>query len=379
MTTDVNVGWRTDVSPNEAAVHNGNDVNFDIQHPVNSTLTTVTGNINASYPQIYFRIGLKSALPDYPAVPVRYGVVLITYKNNTMKHRIWIRQGEGADFVMTNSDPVNSEGLTTRTVTKRFSPYNLTATSLDTAVDLPGASGSNPGKFADYPSQAGALFQWAYDFSSGNFNRVRWAWNPYMSTIPTSPVTSSWVEYNTPSFWAPLEANQEICPSGYRRPNDGTTSASGTGSNQTSELRQSLYVHPRNGFNYASEMNNVVWGYYADGFFDRRLIASDGTVASNSRNIASTGTLFYNPNSGSTHYCASLFFCNSGFRHPALANEGGLQYKGVEGRYWTSTADHSTSGKYYGVELRLYSSPFKHAGPWRSDKAAGDMIRCVKE
>jgi hypothetical protein len=296
-----------------------------------------------------------------------------------MKHRIWIRQGEGSDYVMNNSDPVNSEGLTIRTVTKRFSPYNLTAPTFQAPVDIPGASPVNPGIFTDYPSQAGAFFQWADDSQHVLLSRTRWAWNPYIIDLPTAPETVKWSSSQVYIFWAPYEAIHETCPPGYRRPNDGPTSGNDLGSNQSSELRQSLFEYPRNGFNYASNLNNVVYGYYADGFFDRHLITSTGTVATNSRDIAATGTLFYNPTTGSANYCASLFFCNAGSRHPT--DGGKLTKQGTDTGYWTSSANHvDDPGSYYGVLLRLMymASNNKHAGPWHNFKAEGNMIRCVQ-
>ena len=93
--------------------------------------------MNASNPQIYFRIGLKGTI-DSDAH--RYGIVLLKYKGNTMSQRIWIRQGEGEDYVMRNSDPVSSGGLSERTQCKQFSPYNLTAKEdqMNSSLDVNG-------------------------------------------------------------------------------------------------------------------------------------------------------------------------------------------------------------------------------------------------
>lgn len=69
-----------------------------------------------------------------------------------------------------------------------------------------------------------------------------------------------------------LSSTQESCPPGYRRPSDGITDYAAANTSTTgiesSEIRQSLYVIPT--FGDANSRDNFRWGFYADGFFDRR-------------------------------------------------------------------------------------------------------------
>jgi len=373
MTTDRNVGWRTDFTPIEANVANGNDVGFDNSYRVDGASTYVTGTMNASNPKIYFRIGLKGAI-DSDAH--RYGIVLLKYKDNTMSQRIWIRQGEEADYLMRNSDPVNSGGISERTACKQFSPYNLTANELNKQVGIKGAD-PNPGVFTQYPSQAGAFFQWATP------TNIRFAYDPITTGIPTGITT--WDRNSITGFWDSLGDNYETCPPDYRRPNDGSTGASVDGTDiRASEMRQSLWLNPQKNELSAvateSETANNVYGYYADGFFDRRKISAPygvlgltassnpTSVSTGSYQVAHIGSLFYN-----TATNASLFFPLSGYRNGRITGSGGdLQDAGKGASYWassrrTNTGDEWQQKQYIGISIMS------------SDRNSyGYSIRCVK-
>lgn len=96
----------------------------------------------------------------------------------------------------------------------QFCAYNVTASDLtnnDELVEiLPNRSNA---VFTDYPTQAGALFQWSEVLTYGPL-----AYNP---VNPITPVI--WYDIPTGSFWSTLKATSESCPPGYRRPNDGST------------------------------------------------------------------------------------------------------------------------------------------------------------
>ncbi len=108
-------------------------ITYDRTYQVSgTTATTVTGTIEAGE-EIYFRIGLKSTLASATTAP-RYGVVLLTYENNTKYHKIYLRQGEEADYLMRPQDSNGAGTITTqwggtaanpRPVARKFSPYNL--------------------------------------------------------------------------------------------------------------------------------------------------------------------------------------------------------------------------------------------------------------
>ena len=327
--------WTAGVEPDM----NGNDFGFDNTHNVSGSAINIDGIMHATAgSEIYFRIGLKNSIA---VGSHRYAVVLLAAKNNTVLQRIWIRQGEDADYLMRPEDngvggPWGSPEPRPEAV--KFSPYNLTAPTTGTwnsgvhGVQLGNANNVGPlGVFTEYPSQSGAFFQWKNTVADTD-NRARYAWDPYT----TSALSPSWTfDSNIGSdFWDVLAANHETCPAGYRRPNDGTISATSTGFVVGSEMRQSLWINPIDGGNSPSSANSV-WGYYADGFFDRRQIVSslnnvaNSAVSTANRYAAYIGRLMYNP----VTY-AHLFFPASGLRQ---SFSGDFADMGREGNYWSST------------------------------------------
>jgi hypothetical protein len=298
-------------------------------------------------------------------------VLLLSYANNSRHQKIYLRQGEDADYLMHPNDPISSGGYNNpygRPAARQFAPYNLTVTNLDARADERG------GKFVDFPTQAGAFFQWAatrLDLNGG----MRWAWNPHSSTV------SNWnVGFHSNFYWDAISGEQEVSPVGWRRPNDGSISAiEPCTSVANSELRQSLYYSPGAGINYNSNLVNSVWGYYADGFFDRRQIvtalgdngAANSAVSVGNSSVAYVGRLFFNPIINSERTNASIFFPATGNRNHV---NGILQWAGgSDASYWTSSSYSTTEA----LALRLNSST--HAGIWINQKAFGFCIRPVRE
>ena len=341
-----NISWTSTTTPADAETFKLTD-----------GTPTVSGMVAANG-TIQFRIGLQKPFDAYKPDtdpnpnPARYAVVLLSYANNTQAQRIYIRQGEGADYLMRNIDTVSTGNLTSRTKCVKFSPYNTTYSTMNSQVPY------NNGTFTDYPSQAGAIFQWAND------NVPRYAFDPYAS----SPGITSWQNNFPNTFWDVLSGNNETCPSGYRRPTDGTTSASDTGPTMTSsEMRQSLYLNPQTG--EGSNIDNSVWGYYADGFFDRRQIRTIGTgspssVLINDNQIAHIGRLFYNPTTN-----ASLFFPAAGYRN---SSDGVLNSPGTIGNYWSSSSYSSNLSWFMGFDYRSVSQT-RNMG----NRSYGENVRCV--
>ena len=351
----------------------GNDAGFESTHFLPGNSIYVNGIMSASQPEIYFRIGLKSTLSN-PA-DNRYGIVLLTYANNTKRQRIFIRQGEAADYLMRPED--NNRN----TAAMRFSPYNLTVPSGQTwdigahGVELP----IKGGEFVDYPTQSGAFFQWVNTGAGAN-NRTRFAWDPF--TPLGAGLSPSWnTTYPNPSsdpwYWqgqANFAATHETCPPGYRRPNDGSTIGAAVNNLDVSasEFRQSLWFAPQTGV--LDNSKNSIWGYYADGFFDRRQIVSgpplaissglNSTVSNTDKNMAHIGRLFYHPDN-----YASLFFPAAGFRGGAPSEIGTLSDAGYLGYYWSSSANGAAPWYLY---LSSISSNMNYSYP--SD---GYSIRCV--
>ena len=350
--------------------HSGYDNNFESMYPVSGGSMYVSGTLRASGSQgyqsgdeyIYFRIGLKSQ--QAPGTAPRYGMVLLTYANNHLRQRIWIRQGEEPDYLMRPADPVSSGGIAIRNKAVKISPFNLTATpgstpaqgnGVDAQLTIPPA---NPGVFTAYPTQAGALFHWA---NTGT--RTRWAWPPYGTT-------SGWNATASSGYWDDLFLVHETCPFGYRRFADGRNDMADSGPDMNfSELRHSLFLEPQAGVSSYSS-GNFVYGYYADGFFDRRQIGNstnniaNSTVASNSPQIAYQGALFYNPVN-----FANIFFPAAGYR----GTTGTATGFGSTLRYWTATSPVAASAYIFGGT----TTPAKTINLLFDSRQMAMPVRCV--
>jgi hypothetical protein len=343
----------------------GNNSGFDSSHPVNSTSTTLTGR-----GIIHFRVGMTEML-EKDNTPPRYGLIEVTTNGGTKK--IYVRQGEDADYIMRPSDLNPGDANKPRDYAFKFSPFNL-------ADPNRGAGGNNvalhndisyndpvinTNKFTDYPTQAGYMFQWNLgDVSHKTYN-------------PVNSITAI-------SGWNDLTKNDwdivlEPCPTGYRHPKDSTQSPA------YSEIRQSWYAVP-NSDTYLTPPSNVTltnsqWGFYADGFFDRLpLVASPNgtdstTVSYNSSTpdditntkVAYAGRLIYNPATN-----ASIFLPAAGLR----ANTNGvLTQTGGTGAYWTKTnmnASTNAAWAYYFTPATFYSFG-------AAIQSSAINIRCVKD
>ena len=333
-------------------------------YPVTGNNTTVGGTVNSSNRFIFFRVGLRSYYTPTTAHPARYAVILLTYNNGARQQRIFVRQGEDADYLMTPDDRAGGDmNANSRPAAKKFAVYNLTATTLDATVNMRGAV------FVNYPTQAGALFQYANTYTGTQFlGGIRWAYNPHT----LNPPALTWQPLNPSVYWDMLAANHEISPVGYRRPYEGVIHRDEPCTDLNDfEMRQSLYLNPRKGYNTASETSNSMWGYYADGFFDRRRIVDNNNVAHGTRDIAYIGELFYNPIQGSDRYNASLFFPAAGWRYP---DEGVLVTAGSDGSYWSASTSNMSLHYSLGMIFRSTTS-----GPWQANQAAACSIRPVAE
>ncbi|MDR2233546.1 MAG: fimbrillin family protein [Tannerella sp.] len=352
----------------------GNDGSFEGAHQLPAGASTFVSGYLQNMPdddEIYFRIGLRGTVL---ADSVRYGFVLLTYSHNNLRQRIWIRQGEDADYLFSNTDPVSSSGLTDRTVTRRFSPYNLTAATLNAPVTINGGPGTPPapGIFTQYPSQAGAYFRWA------DLNNPRYAWDPITNPVPSMATTFP------PGFWTDaggildIGATHESCPAGYRRPTSGPTygnivSPFTVAEMEKSEIHQSLFMQPQDIINF-TDRSNSIWGFYADGFFDRLQIVNAPTgstenaaVSVTTNEIAYRGRLFFN-----TANNASLFFPAPGRRR---LSSNTLDDTGNSGIYFSSTATDASEASSYDP-LVLYVTGI-NASVSVSDRRSAYNIRCV--
>jgi hypothetical protein len=344
--------------------------------------TTQTAEITG-YGNILFRIGATSVNPNdttnsgykiyntttnktengkkprYAKVLVRTGAAAGSY---TTCDTIFCRQGEAADYVFTTTDTYG--GSTARLAAVKFSPYNLTGADLNDDDKLAYSVGYQGGVFVDFPTKVGAFFQWV------NTTNTRYAYHP---TKPTGALTG-WDNNYPSTYWNTLSGTHETCPKGWVRPNDGTTSANSSGGIEGSQMRQSLHAVPPTGT--SASTSGAYWGYYADGYFDRRTITgsdnsvSYSTVSKSTKDAAYCGRLFTNPVVTSGNYGASVFMPGGGYRDRALT--GGLKLSGSYGDYWSSSA--YTTYSCWGLYLRS-----SEAGQHDERRPAGFSVRCVSE
>ena len=359
-----------------AATENPNTpANGPEAHPVLTGSTTLNGTVTTNH-EIIFRIGLqktgtagtnKSANWTYNPTPVnakngpaRYAVVSVFYgPDKGLIHKIFLRQGEGDDYI-----PGNNSGV-------RWSPYNLGDVS--NAADY-------PNRFVLFPTQAGYFYQW------NNMSRT-----PFHPINPPNTTPGSW--NNATGGSNGLESPPgSICPTGYTVPFNANLSA-------------------------LTAQTNWISGYYADGWFDRRAINhsvtwgafdngyghsyaanwwSDQAVSTyntnygeaRNRTVAYAGTLIYS--SSLTNPNASIFFPTPGYRFgvdytgfgPGGSSvNGALHLAGRVGYYWSRSEDEGwgsgTDERAYA--LRLFNDPW-HSNPpyvYGLPRMSGFSIRCV--
>jgi hypothetical protein len=361
LTLDGNGGYDENLwkdNPDDAEAH---------QLPA-TRLTSVSGKGN-----ILFRIGATSTNPqtddsyDTKRKP-RYAKVNLTV--NDVSYTIFCRQGHSADSVFRRSDNATGGNMynAERTLAAKFSPYNLTNTEISETVTAvatgvgTATDGSYKGDFVKYPTQAGAFFQWGMQ----DGNNVTFAYHPASSIV-------NWNSNHDDSrYWDQIQAAQETCPDNWRRPTVGDiTTGHSSQLASDSELMQSLFEETFNqsGSNYNDD-NHRYWGYYADGYFDRRAITyqfsnyKNTAVSPNSKDVAYIGLLYTNPATN-----ASLFAPAGGSRN---YRDGSLTNSGLVGYYWSSSSVDKTD--VWGWSI-FSSVAYQDDDDTRS---TGSMVRCVR-
>jgi len=357
--------------------------------------TIIMGNA-APNTHIEFRIGLQKNFTNYNATsnPARYAIVLLTYGDGKWR-RLFIRQGEGADYVMRPSEP--NTPLTSRPNAKKFAPYNLK----DAQHRIPSStsnvyfSATTRAVWVDYPTMLGYVVPFNYGYFAA----------PVVQGLQAQPITPS--QWNINSWWN--TQGPDICPNGYKRPNDGSISAAGAATVAGSEIRQSLLLNPQNGGNTSPSANNAdnsVGGIYADGYYDRGVIETTGGLGTVGKYgvfwnygatpvpvlggasfvggqignplwlfVGSSGRLFFNPETN-----ASLFLPASGISLAVNALE--VTMVGESGAYWTSTAYSLRNGGIYGrasyLDFNIWDENVAPIIRMNSTEGANHMcVRCV--
>ncbi|WP_298649053.1 hypothetical protein [uncultured Proteiniphilum sp.] len=329
------------------------DPNINTENAGNAELYQVTGNATtvSGTGDIYFRVGLASKLSSADATP-RYARITLTTESET--YSLYVRQGEAADYIFKPDETGTGTNMNSRPYARMFSPYNLTdpqGTVNTGAVKVD--RGPRGYVFTQFPTQGGYYFQWG--------GTAAWLHNSQYG-MPPNWNTTTW-----PNYWDSY--NFETCPQGYRRPNHGSTSVEQADDVSISEIAQSFLftVHGQ------SQHHPQTWlsGYYADGFFDRRLTLSSGSVLHDGNAMVSSGamtaykgTLVYHPTTK-----ASIFFPHTGI----VVSSYGIIYDGQMTNLLTSTKGSRTS-----CWMMRFSDSSGLDIPNRS-LLDGNSIRCVKE
>lgn len=377
--------------------------------------------------RIYFRVGLynKQTL-EQP----QYGKVNITYENSvngqvrTYQTTLYVRQGENPDFLVRSGSSGTNFG-------KKFAAFNLTATAFKTNPDITSEwvefDFNNRYKeidFVDYPSQSGAFFQWG--FPVNNASQAYRAYHPTNRNLQNSDWSiSSWhsSRFTTYPFWNPSTGNKmadyyDISPKDFERPSDGPNDRIATNSGNNTNIYQSAwrmslftpfikgnsstdtYWYPYDA-NYKTDiynpviLDNLIYGNYADGFFDRRPIQSGEMIDGMNREAANNtiqytgvsihntlaafrGVLLFNPDTD-----ASLFFPAAGRR---TSVDGSLEFTGQTGYYWSSSVAPGWTKIENGIEKgvpfgNIWSMEFNYptTKPLATIHTFGLSIRCVKK
>ena len=349
-----------------ASTENPADMNInDATYQVTSGTQAVSGTISSAPNDniVYFRIGLNSTYTPTSANPARYATIVLTYGNPVKVQKIYLRQGEDPDYLIHPSDVTTNAAYV-----KRFSPYNLTAAGMSDAVKYADVA-TNGGVFANFPTQVGAHFKFM-----GPAGQERRAWHPTRMDIGIADFPYTYGS----GAWS---ASYEICPLGYegknyRRPTTATMSAT-----TISEFANSLMTNPA-----IPLASNSAWGYYADGYFDRRAIQTPNGVATepktgvnkDSHEAAYIGRLFYNDITGSAREKASIFFPAVGYRGVSSSTIVDLAYAGSYCNYWASTTSSTPLWVLYMTTGRLgFGVDIDFIYDYETERTLGFSIRCV--
>lgn len=249
----------------------------------------------------------------------------------TGKGRIYFRVG-WKDLPRTNSnryaviDVSYANGTKTQTLYCRQGqqPEGLVA---EGTLEMATYNVSLPEEFTKYPTMAGYLYQW----------------NDRTPYSPVGTVTG----YNTTVRHDTFEDSRSVCPDGYGYPDETVVNA----------LEQVL------------SRLNVHWGYYADGYFDRRAI-SNHAVNGSSISVAYAGNVFYNNTSGK-----SIFTPTSGGRNEqglfSLIKPGDDGKSSMMSGFWAGYTVSSNNA----VSIFQYSDKKSEVGD--ISKLSALSVRCV--
>lgn len=418
-------GGSTDPSIYTATPMLGTDPAFETTRQLTDMTRTL---IRGEKENVMFRIGLVGTIGK---TDHRYGVVIVnTYvdKVHQNTYRIFVRQGDAADYLYRKTDNgYNGWGLEIsipRPKSKKITPYNLTDPLLGTGSRTSNTNWTNylthnkmpldydprtlnttfnRAKFTQFPSQAGYMFVWNINTDEpvpGQDNREYMrAYHPKNNASLAVPLALmgenfsgiSGIRYGEIPILYDKKADP--CPYGYRYPSQGKIVMGDytITTPEESEMIQSMLFDPdaptRDPASALEAMAKyTLWGYYADGFFDRLPItdlpafpaskAMYGTDVSNAtgNDYGYIGQVIFNP-----YNYASIFFPATG-RHLPSGNPGADVQEGGGYYLWVSERDNTNSNRadIYPMDMRGTQTSF---GILKSQGSGSQIrtVRCVRD
>ena len=204
--------------------------------------------------RVYFRVGWRGVNPNSGAAgqkDPRYATLTITFTQagTTVggwqpSYKIYLRQGEADDYIMRPETAIADGPLQSqsRNYARKFSPFNLTDPDMKNKDDsyslLYAQTPKRQGVFVDYPTQAGAFYQWGLPKTNNSLtDYFRRAYHPTLPAATGYPSTGYWSQdyVSKIPMWASsgpgattdyeygYGSEFEVCPTGYHRPSDGYT------------------------------------------------------------------------------------------------------------------------------------------------------------
>lgn len=343
----------------------------------------ISGEITNDTPCVYFRVGMKSTLPGGATGAPRYGLIALMHATGI--HMIYVRQGEADDYLMRPSDPITGGDAIgqARLLAKKVAPFNLTLNKTLRDQQTKFYDFTNDGEkavFTDYPSQGGYFFQG----------------NPSRAYYPIGKKEDVGWQHNN------INGDIDLYPAGYRLFVDGVPE--NYGSVVGSEMRQSFWLNPHDGMEQSS-YDNMLRGYIADGYYDRRPMRVPNTqghqeegydiynledvngtkytiptLVDEGAEIGYAGMLLYNP-----YNYASIFVPANGSRFGSLENMnfGKLRGTGAESNLWSSTisggsAWYLATGYYYAYKPGSWSGSMQFVfDNYKSSREEAFSLRCA--
>lgn len=339
--------------------------------------------------KVYMRVGWQKSVTRSTAPRNRYAKITIRDQIDDMKTSkvlgiLFVRKGEDPDYLMRQGDPV--EGgvyASNRNDALMFSPYDVTSPygneTKNEYFDYPFIA-SGGGEFVKYPSQGGSYFKWGSGRGVSLYTRF----------VPYGYFNNN---VTVPGVWS---GAVDVCPAGYRVPaydNRTEALADYTFPNPYSsldglEMIQSMYVKPEQDLGHApydwrkqipypqDPSANWMFGYYADGYFDRGPITlKPSAYVSYAGSEGYDGLMVFNP-----HSLSSIFLPATGVITPTGLSQAGVTFSMNLTTRFSSHPNVIIAMQLFGyVDSNAFLNTIGQSNIGENQQLAhGRSIRCVK-